>query len=264
MENKKLLKFLLKDLSELDELFTENGNNSFDDLEMEFIQTRVKGAKKLVQILFEREGIPKNKVERELKDEVVEKVIEKVEVQTMVEEKRIDVEIEKEQIIEKMPGSEGEKMAQQKTKIVESVEEVQKEIEVVAEVVVEKQAELKEEVELEEEKVVNEATQRLGDSFSKEKSVNDLMAAGNTKLEHKLSNRPVSSIQLAIGINDRFQYIRELFDGDGDSFTKAVSEIDAMKNINEAVEYLQQNFNWKKNDISLNFVNLVKRRFPNE
>jgi hypothetical protein len=63
----------------------------------------------------------------------------------------------------------------------------------------------------------HEAASRLGDSFLKGKSVNDLIT-DQIKLEFKLSNRPVSSIQSAIGINDRFQYIRELFDGDNQNF----------------------------------------------
>ena len=47
MENKKLLNFLLKDLSELEELFDEKGNGNFDELEMQFLQTRLKSSKKL-------------------------------------------------------------------------------------------------------------------------------------------------------------------------------------------------------------------------
>jgi hypothetical protein len=85
-----------------------------------------------------------------------------------------------------------------------------------------------------------------------------------SKLEHKLSNRPVSSIQSAIGINDRFQYIRELFEGSADNFVKAVSDLDSMNDIKEAVDYMQKNFKWKKNESSLKFVNLIKRRFPHE
>lgn len=54
MENKKLFKYLLKDLSELEEMFTEKDRNSFDELEMEFIQNRVFGAKKLVQMYLKK------------------------------------------------------------------------------------------------------------------------------------------------------------------------------------------------------------------
>jgi hypothetical protein len=120
------------------------------------------------------------------------------------------------------------------------------------------------ELELEEDEPVDVHNKRLGDSFLKEKSVNDIRSDDLSKLEHKLSNLPLSSIQSAIGINDRFQYIRELFEGSADNFVKAVAELDSMNDMKEAVDYLQTNFKWKKNEASLKFVNLIKRRFPNE
>jgi hypothetical protein len=116
---------------------------------------------------------------------------------------------------------------------------------------------------LEEESEVPETLSRLGDSFLKGKSVNDLITDQN-KLEFKLSNRPVRSIQSAIGINDRFQYIRELFDNDSEKFLEAVKTLDSSENIKDAVDYLRHNYKWKKNETSLKFVNLVKRRFLNE
>ena len=108
-----------------------------------------------------------------------------------------------------------------------------------------------------------EEPQRLGDRFVKEKSLNDLLANGSDKLENKLSNTPVGSLQGAIGINDRYIYIRELFNGSAETFSKTVADLDKLQNIQEAVAYLQQNYKWKKNDASLKFVNLIKRRFPN-
>jgi len=264
MENKKLLKFLLKDLSELDELFTEKDNNSFEDLEMEFLKNRIKGAKKLVQILFERENNSLIEIKNKPKIEAIETVIEKIEVQEIVGEKQIVAEVEKEPFIEEIPEIIVASDIQQEELIEEPVEEIKEKFQVQAEGVEEEPIEINEELELAGEEVADEANQRLGDSFSKEKSVNDLVNTDNTKLEYKLSNRPVSNIQSAIGINDRFQFIRELFDGNADNFSKTVTEIDAMKDIKEAVGYLQQNYKWKKNETSLKFVNLVKRRFSNE
>ena len=36
------------------------------------------------------------------------------------------------------------------------------------------------------------------------------------------------------------------------------------RDLKEAVNYLQTHFKWKKNETSLKFVSLIKRRFPNE
>ncbi len=262
MENKKLLKFLLRDLSELEELVAEKGDNGFDELEMEFLQTRVSSAKRMIQILFDNENSSANiNIE---KQEVIapENIQSETVIQKEISEKPIIVEDKAESENEE-EFAETEKEVRDEVegaldRIAEEIEEAEVKEKEKTETVEEK------EVELNEEKVTVEANQRLGDSFSKEKSVNDLIDTENTKLEHKISNRPVKSIKTAIGINDKFQFIRELFEGNAEVFTKAVAELDAKKDINEAVKYLQQNFKWKKNETSLKFVNLVKRRFSNE
>jgi hypothetical protein len=271
MENKKLLKFLLNDLSELDELVSEKGSNGFDELEMEFIQTRIKGVKKLIQILYERENASLQDVKQEKKVEKVEKIIENVKekivapskpIENIVEEVVVDNEVLVEEIQEEIEEPAEVNVLEKESQLEAKVEEPGKREKEKKEKISEPRDEKK--VELNEEESVDEANNRLGDSAIKEKSVNDLMGAENTKLEHKLSNRPVANIQASIGINDRFQYIRELFDGKAETFTNTVKELDAKKDIKEAVEYLQQNFKWKKNETSLKFVNLVKRRFSNE
>jgi hypothetical protein len=247
MENKKLLKYLLKDLSELDEMFSEKGKNSFDDFEMEFIQNRVTGAKRLIQLFFEHEN--------EKHEVIVEAKISEIVVEEKIQETSFD---EKTKVVEdeiKMPevAKVPEVVIYEKTEIEVSVQEVRTQ-----------SVAVQQELQMDDEEPVDIHNKRLGDSFLKEKSVNDLMSDDFSKLEYKLSNRPVSSIQSAIGINDRFQYIRELFEGSTDNFVKTVADLDSMNNIKDAVNYLQSNFKWKKNETSLKFVNLIKRRFPNE
>lgn len=304
MDNKKLLKFLYKDINEIEELVTEKGAEGFDEFEIEFIQSRFKGAKQLIQILSEKENkqlkkIRPRPVSENLDEEpTVEPKSEKVEsVKTNVQLSENEVES-----LEELSSFEEElkdKLSEDKIKeiaaVVEPVvvEKTEVKNEVIVEHVEEQVPEEKQEavgttieskplveekqetepesidasesgVELDEEEELDDANHRLGDSFSKEKSVNELLGNDDSnKLEYKISNSPVESITAAIGINDRYQYIRELFDGNGDRFTKAVSELDNLNTIQEAVTYLQQNYKWKKNDVSLKFVNLVKRRFPN-
>lgn len=308
MENKKLLKYLLKDLSELEEMFAEKDRNSFDELEMEFIQNRVSGAKKLVQMFLEHEnvvqvevkptatsqqkpdlqqidfsggktGVWVEEISTEIKPDVKaseisdsvkapEVIIQESSPEVIKSNKTPEIVIEKEIIEtareEKTQVAEEEIVNQKLTGI--SIVDIQEKP--VAETP--KQAEklrsvaIQQELQLEEEEPVDIHNKRLGDLFSKEKSVNDIMSDDNSKLEHKLSNRPVTSLHSAIGINDRFQYIRELFEGSVDNFVKTVADLDSMNDIKDAVNYLQTNFKWKKNETSLKFVNLIKRRFPNE
>jgi len=278
MENKKLLKYLLKDLSELDEMFSEKGKNSFDDFEMEFIQNRVTGAKRLIQLFFEHKNDKpaesksdnSSHQKTELQNFDILKVQSEIKVEEKIHEIIVEEKIHETAIEEKIKVAENEMEVPEIAKVPEMAK--------VAEVVIHEKTEnevsvqevstqsvvVQQELQMEDEEPVDIHNKRLGDSFLKEKSVNDLMSDDFSKLEYKLSNRPVSSIQSAIGINDRFQYIRELFEGSTDNFVKTVADLDSMNNIKDAVNYLQSNFKWKKNETSLKFVNLIKRRFPNE
>lgn len=297
MENKKLLSYLLKDLSELDELFAESGKNSFDNFEMEFIQNRISGSIRLIKLFIERENnIPAqinpeiftdqnqklpnseplfNRVEEKITENIKENPAIKTpgvwveEKATKVFEQEVSRQIEPEikaaeKIIEKEEVSIVENNVTAPEIVQETIEIEQQEVETQQQNIQFKSEAIQKELELEDDEPVDIHNKRLGDSFLKEKSVNDIRSDDMSKLEHKLSNRPLSSIQSAIGINDRFQYIRELFEGSADNFVKAVTELDSMNDMKEAVDYLQTNFKWKKNEASLKFVNLIKRRFPNE
>jgi hypothetical protein len=115
------------------------------------------------------------------------------------------------------------------------------------------------EVDLEEDKVAATPS-TFGEKFSSSRSVNDLLLE-HSKSDLKYSHMPVDSLQSAIGINDKFLFTRELFEGDADAFAQTIRIIDAMSGINDAAAYLRDNFKWKKNETSLKFIDLVKRRF---
>lgn len=291
MDNKKLLKFLYKDIAEIEELVIEKGNEGFDEFEVEFIQSRFKGAKQLIQILSEKENkqlknirprpIAKKVVEEEILLEPKEEVVKAAEPQVQMsveeteslqelsnfeEELKVDVSDEIVSKVEEPVVAAVEKAELKKEDPVleDKLNKVEPEVEKETEQEFASSEESESGVELDEEEDIDEANHRLGDSFSKENSVNELLGNDeSSKLEYKISNSPVESIKTAIGINDRYQYIRELFEGSSDTFNDTVTELDKLDNIKDAVNYLQQNYKWKKNDTSLKFVNLVKRRFPN-
>ena len=109
----------------------------------------------------------------------------------------------------------------------------------------------------------NDSQLRLVDSFLKGKSINDLIT-DHHKLEFKLSNLPIDKIEKAIGVNDRFQFIRELFDNDAALFVDTIRNIDSMQNIEEAINFIRNTFKWQKTETSLKFLNLIKRRFSED
>ena len=102
----------------------------------------------------------------------------------------------------------------------------------------------------------------LGEKFTKEPSLNERFTSTSDN-QYKIKGKPVTSIKGAIGLNDRFMYTRELFGNDKNKFEITVETLDKAAGLVEAIEYLEQNFQWQKNDTSLKFMELVKRRFEN-
>ncbi len=306
MENKKLLGYILKDLLELEEMFDEKTCLQFDEIETEFIQNRVKSARKLVQLYInhrdEKTEDPRYVEHEQVKETIIQQsaviVLDKTELKKekqIIKEKLIEPANKVDPVIKIAIVEEPVKVVQKPVTpvlrdehqpvpgvIVNGIMEYLEDT--ITEIAEEDGGNMleaadddewqqpepaksvqnkKEEQELKnDETAADDHNKRLGDSFTKEKSVNDLMSADTQKLENKISNMPVSSIQAAIGINDRFQYIRELFDGDADKFAETVAKLDSMPDLKDAVVYLQQNFKWKKTEVSLKFVTLIKRRFP--
>lgn len=269
-------------MSELEELISDvKTQGSFNTLEMEFIHTRTKGLMQLIQLLKVDEdnetGATTFKTEKlqelketvsEIREEVTGEKEEKPEQyeEEVIEEVKSDVS---DVVKKESPGKEPSEAETKKSEQPEPEEKAEVEQEQ-PEKIPEKKEEVKiniaekEQPQEEDDEMLEEEAEkkdsRLGESFLKGKSVGDLVTDQN-KLEFKLSNRPVSSIKTAIGINDRFQYIRELFDGKPEKFAETVNELDSKENVKQAVDYLRQNFRWKKSETSLKFVNLVKRRF---
>jgi hypothetical protein len=91
--------------------------------------------------------------------------------------------------------------------------------------------------------------------------VNDYLLQEKSELGYQLI--PIRSIWDGIGINDRILYVRELFENNSSKFETAVTSLNQLSTIQEAVNYLKMNFKWRKTDASQKFLGLVKRRFTN-
>ncbi|MBV5312041.1 MAG: hypothetical protein JZU47_02025 [Prolixibacteraceae bacterium] len=102
--------------------------------------------------------------------------------------------------------------------------------------------------------------QVLGETFQKERSLNDAIGE-NKSVESNLGNGPISSLRSSIGLNDRFLFIREIFSNNTDKYNMVIDHLDKLETIQEAVDYLKANLTLQKNDTSLKFVDLLKRRF---
>jgi hypothetical protein len=73
---------------------------------------------------------------------------------------------------------------------------------------------------------------------------------------------PVSSLQKAIGINDKFRFIKELFGGDSDVYTETIGRLDTIGSLVSALSYIESTFSWDKNSDSVKqLISLIRRRY---
>lgn len=113
----------------------------------------------------------------------------------------------------------------------------------------------------------NVPKKEVNESVGKEnRSVNDTLKEVTTELSAKLSDGPVKDLKKAIGVNDRFLYINELFRGDEVMYERSIKTINSFTIWPEA-EYwikreLKTKLGWKdSNETVRQFDQLIKRRF---
>lgn len=67
-----------------------------------------------------------------------------------------------------------------------------------------------------------------------------------------------------MGINDKFYFIRELFNGNAEYFREAMNVLDQAENFNEAYTYIQKTFDWDmEGETVQQLLNLIRRKFIN-
>jgi hypothetical protein len=92
-----------------------------------------------------------------------------------------------------------------------------------------------------------------------------LKEAPEKRVADKLQGEKVVDIKAAIGINEKFLFINELFDGSLKNYEDAISKINQCQSEGEAgqvLEELQTQFTWAKENITAkSFIELVNRKF---
>lgn len=99
-----------------------------------------------------------------------------------------------------------------------------------------------------------------------EKSLNDILKEEKTEVSQVLENAPVQDLRKAIGINDRFVFINELFFGNENLYEQSIKTLNRIDNLNEAESWIAQELKLKLNwnnetDAVQQFYKLIKRRY---
>ena len=75
-------------------------------------------------------------------------------------------------------------------------------------------------------------------------------------------NEPVTDLRRAIGINDRFLMIRDLFGGDADAYERAITALDGCSDLDECMIYIAENYAWNSSSDGARFLmELLERKY---
>lgn len=106
----------------------------------------------------------------------------------------------------------------------------------------------------------------INDSGLIELSMNDRLKELKPEIVERLKEMPVKDLRKAVGINDRFHFINELFRGDENMYERCIKTINSFSIYAEA-EYwitreLKVKLGWNNDNTTVqHFDQLVKRRF---
>ena len=90
---------------------------------------------------------------------------------------------------------------------------------------------------------------------------------GNIKSDSDISavikSRPVSNLTEAIGINDKFFFIREIFNGDPVSYNEAIAKLNKVDNLTDAKAVIMSyTGEGEESEAVKQLIDLVKRKLP--
>lgn len=97
-------------------------------------------------------------------------------------------------------------------------------------------------------------------------SLNDKLKSDVTELKSALNDTPVRDLKKAIGVNDRYVFINQLFRGDEVMYERSIKTINGFRILPEAEYWMERELKvklgWDENrETTRHFYQLVKRRF---
>ncbi|MEO8086588.1 MAG: hypothetical protein ABI763_07200 [Bacteroidota bacterium] len=107
----------------------------------------------------------------------------------------------------------------------------------------------------------------LGDTFGNGESLHRKFASNTSSktLGDKLHHKPIADLKAAIGINEKFLFVNQLFEGNLQHYSSSVERINSTADLNGAKQIaadLAGQLNWDdKNEHVQHFMELVERRF---
>lgn len=239
MDLKENLKNLSKDIQDIGKLVENLKNNSdVSTVELDFLKVRIHDLYDSVvgvswQMKLDKSGDIIRDGEPADEQNVI---IEKPEERKETAEERIVEEVEIQD-----PGDEEEK--------VDFLKEKQEDI------LLQPSSKVREKTNVLSDKYQNRQNYR-NEALKNEKPAQDIAS--------KYHDQPIQDIGAAIGINEKFRYIRELFDGNSTLYNKTINSLNTVESEADAIRYLQENFSWDMEEkLAKRLMDLTRRKLKN-
>jgi hypothetical protein len=115
--------------------------------------------------------------------------------------------------------------------------------------------------------IQHQSRKEVNDLIAERKeSLNDRLKEQKKEVAHVLKETPVKDLRKAIGINDRFLFVSELFRGDDSMYERSIKTINSFHVLSEAEYWINRELKvklaWNEDkDTVQHFYHLVRRRF---
>lgn len=270
MDKEALLKIILSDIGEVETLVKSfQGNEVIPSAFIELTE------QKLAHILNEfalLRSIAANPDKAAADKKIVDKqeeVISSAPMKPSVVQSQEDVKSAETKLKVSQEKEVGEPVREEKIRVVEApVEEQSKKQSPDAEPMLAERKVQEEEVNVSFEEInkaeLENHAKTLGDSFvGEKKSVNDLMASSKeSKLQKTLLGKPVNDLTKSLGINDRFMFQRELFEGNADVMLKTLQQLNELPDFSSAHSFILAHFRWdEEQEVTQAFYSYIKRKY---
>ena len=96
---------------------------------------------------------------------------------------------------------------------------------------------------------------------SQGRTLADSLYIPTSDIASKIGKERIVSLRQSIGLNDRYMFVRELFDGDVAAFDTAITKLDEFTDIDDALLYIHDTYSWTgSNKAAVSLVDMLAKK----
>ena len=110
--------------------------------------------------------------------------------------------------------------------------------------------------------IITDEVTTLADAIATQQTTLADTIVAPTALAEEITNSKITSLRQAIGINDKFLMIRDLFDGDDEAYDEAIAALDELSSLEDCMIHIIENYEWNPDVEGSKFImQLLERKF---